>query len=221
MPHVYIGEGDGLLERLDSHAKNRDFWTYCVAFTSKDQNLNKAHVQHLEARLIELAREAKRSELENGNVPQLPSLSEADRADAEQYLSDMLLCLPIVGITFLEKSRNQEDTNQALLLTAGGIKASGYEAADGFVVLSNSQAAKNEAPSIPPYLSKLRTVLLSQEILKDMGSTYQLVQDYVFSSPSTASGVLLGRSSNGRSEWKDSGGRSLREIQEEAVISSN
>ena len=59
---------------LDSHAKNKDFWTHGVAFTSKDQSLNKAHVQPLEARLVQLATEAKRCELDNANIPQVPSL---------------------------------------------------------------------------------------------------------------------------------------------------
>ena len=84
-----MGEGDVLLPRLDSHAKSKDFWTHGVAFTSKDQSLNKAHVQHLEARLVRLAAEAKRCELDNANVLQMPSLSDADMADAELYLADM------------------------------------------------------------------------------------------------------------------------------------
>jgi hypothetical protein len=33
----------------------------------------------------------------------------------------------------------------------------------------------------------------------------------------TAAAVMLGRSSNGRAEWKDSAGRSLRQIQEAAA----
>ena len=55
------------------------------------------------------------------------------------------------------------------------------------------------------------------EFLEDTGTMYRMVQDYVFGSPSTAAGVLLGRSSNGRTEWKDGNGRSLKSIQEESV----
>jgi Domain of unknown function (DUF4357) len=39
-------------------------------------------------------------------------------------------------------------------------------------------------------------------------------QDYSFSSPSTAAAVVLGRSANGRVEWKAADGRTLKEIQE-------
>ena len=45
---VYIGETDDLPGRLDSHNKNKDFWNRVIVFTSKDANLNKAHIRHLE-----------------------------------------------------------------------------------------------------------------------------------------------------------------------------
>ena len=76
-----------------------------------------------------------------------------------------------------------------------------------------SQAVKNEVASIPTYLSDLRKALLNQGIFEDTGTAYRLAQDYIFTSPSTAAGVLLGRASNGRTEWKDAETRSLKEIQ--------
>jgi hypothetical protein len=60
MPRVYVGEGDPVGDRLAQHEKNKDFWSRVVFFTSKDEKLNKAHVQYLESRLTSLAREAKR-----------------------------------------------------------------------------------------------------------------------------------------------------------------
>jgi hypothetical protein len=42
-------------------------------------------------------------------------------------------------------------------------------------------------------------------------------QDYLFNSPSTAAGVVQGRSANGRIDWKDNSGRTLREFQEEKM----
>ena len=61
---VYIGETDDLPGRLDHHTKNKDFWNRVIVFTSKDANLNKAHIRHLECRLIGLANAANRAELE-------------------------------------------------------------------------------------------------------------------------------------------------------------
>jgi hypothetical protein len=215
LPRAYVGEGDGVLARLDQHAKNKDFWTHAAVFTSKDQNLNKAHVQYLEARLVKLASEAKRCELDNGNVPQLPALSEADAADAEGFLDDMLLCLPVVGVNLFEKARAAAGRGRDLLLKAKGIEARGIDSPEGFVVRAGSSAVKAEVPSILPYLVELRRALVAKGVLVDAGETYRLAQDYTFNSPSTAAGVLLGRSSNGRVDWKDAKGRSLKQIQEE------
>ena len=214
LSRVYIGEGTEVVSRLDSHAKKKDFWTYGTVFTSKDQNLNKAHIQYLEARLLRLAYEAKRCELDNANVPQLPSLADADAADAELYLDDMLLCLPVVGVRFFQKPAAQTQATKSLFLEWKGIKAGGYEDSDGFVVRSGSQAVKDEVPSIHAYLSDLRSALKDGDVLVDEGDFYRVAQDYPFSSPSAAASVLLGSNRNGRTDWKDVKGRTLKELQE-------
>ena len=172
---------------------------------------------NLEARLVRLADETKRCELDNGNVPTVPSLSDADTADAESYLADVLLCLPLMGVSFFEKPKSPTRSTRDLFLNAKGIRARAFEHVAGFVVRADSQAVKNEVSSIHGYISELRSVLLNQGILKDAGANYRLAQDYTFPSPSTASGVLLGRSSNGRKEWKDTNGRSLKDIQDAQV----
>ncbi len=214
LPRLYVGEGDAVLPRLDQHAKQKDFWTHAVVFTSKDQNLNKAHVQYLEARLVQLAKDAKRAELDNGNVPQLPALSEADAADAEAFLLDLLLCLPLMGAPFFEQTLPKPAKGRELLLKAKGIEARGMDTAEGFVVRAGSQAVKEEVPSIHAYLVELRKTLLAQGVLVPDGPVWRMTQDYAFNSPSTAAGVLLGRSANGRMEWRDAKGRTLKEVQE-------
>jgi hypothetical protein len=207
-----------VLFRLDQHAKTKDFWTHAVVFTSKDQSLNKAHVQHLESRLVALATEAKRSDIDNGNTPQLPALSEADVADAEGFLADVLLCLPVVGVSLFEKAKAAASTKGGdLLLRAKGIDAHAIDNPEGFVVRAGSTAVKTETASIHVYLAELRRALVDKGVLVDAGELYRLTQDYTFNSPSTAAGVLLGRAANGRTEWKDAQGRTLKELQEAAV----
>lgn len=217
LPRLYVGEGDPVLPRLEQHAKQKDFWTHAVSFTSKDQNLNKAHVQYLEARLVALAVEAKRAEVDNGNVPQLPALSDADAADAEAFLADLLLCLPLVGVNLFERARADAAKEVELFLKAKGISARGLDSSEGFIVRAGSQAVIEEVPSIHGFLSGLRKALVAQGVLVPDGKVYRLTQDYAFNSPSTAAGVLLGRNSNGRTQWKDANGRTLKQIQEEAI----
>ncbi|MEN2992545.1 MAG: GIY-YIG nuclease family protein [Bacteroidia bacterium] len=214
LPRVYIGQSDDVIQRIDQQERQKDFWTHAVVFTSKDLNLNKAHVQYLEARLAALASEAKRAELENKSAPQVPSLSEADQADAEAFLQDILLCLPLVGATFFEKAKPGPKSAKDLFIKAKGIEARGVDDIGGFIVRAGSQAVKEEAPSLSAYLRDMRTTLIQQEVLIDKGGYYEFVQDYIFNSPSTAAGVILGRSANGRIEWKDASGRTLKEIQE-------
>lgn len=102
LPRIYVGEGDGLRERIDQHADKKAFWTWAVAFTGA---LNKAHVQWLEHRLLTLAKHAGQSVLENGNTPQAPYLSEHELADVAGFLEQVLRILPLVRLRAFEKPR--------------------------------------------------------------------------------------------------------------------
>lgn len=59
----------------------------------------------------------------------------------------------------------------------------------------------------------LRQELIGNGVLERDDDHYRFTQDFVFSSPSTAAAVALGRSANGRVEWKDGRGRTLKELQ--------
>ncbi len=213
LPLVYIGEGDPVWSRLEQHMAKKDFWTSLIFFSSKDENLNKAHAKYLEARLLQLARDAKRCDLDNANQPVLPSLSEADGADADTFLNEMLLCLPVLGLSIFEAPTGLPPQAKLLYLTAKGLEAQGYESRDGFVVLAGSRASGTEAPSIHRYLSQLRRGLAQNGVLSQEGSHFSLSQDYEFSCPSTAAGVMLGRSANGREMWRDDQGKTLKQPQ--------
>jgi hypothetical protein len=218
LPRLYVGEGDPIRPRLEQHAAKKDFWTSCIAFTSKDENLNKAHVQYLEARLVALATQAKRCVLDNGNVPQLPSLSEADAADAEGFLAEMMLCFPVLGVGAFSAGSPGAQGGLELALRARGVEARGRETPQGFVVSSGSQAVPSEVPSCHAYFKELRAALMQNGVLKPSVGGYTFTQDYLFSSPSTAAGVVLGRNANGRTEWKASDGRTLKAIQDAEAL---
>ena len=49
----------------------------------------------------------------------------------------------------------------------------------------------------------------------------ELLQDYEFKSPSQAAGLLLARSANGRLDWKDAAGITLKEHQERAAAAAS
>jgi len=216
---LYVGEGDPVLDRLKGHYAGKDFWTRAVFFVAGMEHLNKAHVQFLEAQLVARARAAKRMPLDNGNIPTEPTLSEADRAYTNVFLDNMLGILPLLGIDAFEQSPGTASTSQTTLLTCQGkgVIATGYDTPQGFVVKSGSFAASEEARSLSAYfpnLSKLRSELLSRGVLMSESNRLRFAQDYTFNSPSQASSVVLANSSNGRVDWKDSSGRTLKELQE-------
>ena len=215
---VYVGEADVLRKRLDQHQVNKDFWTRAVAFTSKDQNLNKAHVRYLESRLLRLATEAGRSEIDIGNVPGAPSLSEADAADMDAFLDEMLALFPVLDVDAFEHA---EEAPPAERLWASGpqAQAEGVETPDGFQVFAGSLARASTVPSIQAYMLQIRNHLLAEGVLVEEGESLRFMRDYVFNSSSTAAGVVLGRNANGRLEWKDDQGRTLRDIAAAEVAS--
>jgi len=214
---LYIGEGDPVRPRLESHYAQKDFWNRAVCFVAAPGQLNKAHVQFLESQLIQLAKAAKRLPLDNANQPTEPSLSEADRADMQVFLENMLGMLPVLGIHAFEQAAALPSVAVAVLTCKGkGVVASGFEATQGFVVKAGSQAVGKSVPSMEQHvrsLFDLRQELIQNGVLQPDGDRYRFAQDFVFSSPSTAAAVVLGRSANGRIEWKDANGKALKEIQ--------
>ncbi len=219
LPRIYVGEGDPIGPRLEQHAVKKDFWITAIAFTSnsKDAKLNKAHVQYLEARLVKLAAKAKRCVLDNGNEPQLPSLSESDQADAEGFFDAMMLCFPVLGLDVFTEMVTASKSDPVLHLQSKGIAAQGTASAQGFVVHKGSRAVKATQPSCQACFRQLRDGLIGNGVLKLDRDGYVYTQDYPFSSPSTAAGVTLGRAANGRTAWKTKDGRTLKELQDGEV----
>jgi hypothetical protein len=43
LPTLYIGEGDAVRERIDSHAQTKEFWEHGYAFTTSNNGLNTNH----------------------------------------------------------------------------------------------------------------------------------------------------------------------------------
>jgi hypothetical protein len=218
LSRIYIGEADVLRDRLKQHAKQKDFWTRFVAFTSTDENLNKAHVRYLESRLVALANAANQWEIENHAVPAERPLSEADRADAEWFLGEMLVIYPILGVDAFESAaeeRTGTGVGEVLILTQSGAEGKGRETKDGFVVLAGSRARASETKSIHNFLHELRKQLLGKGVLVPDSDHLLFTQDFRFTSPSTAAGVLTGRAANGRLAWKTAEGKTLKAIQSE------
>lgn len=217
---IYVGEGDDVLKRLESHqsSDSKDFWNDTIVFTSKDGALNKAHARYLESRLVALATEAKRAELVNGTNPQAPPLSERDTAEAEGFLREMLIILPVLGLDAFERAvdvaTSVDIPRVRFRLDERGGRGDGEERSEGFIVFAGATASATETQSCPDSIRRLRSTLRSKGVLCEQAEgELRLAEDYVFSSPSNAAGVLCGASMNGRTHWIAPDGRTLKNHQ--------
>lgn len=211
---VYIGEAENIFNRLKQHLSGKDFWTECIVFISKDDNLNKAHIKYLENHLYILAKQSKRYEVINSNVPTEASISEMDCAEMDEFIDNMRLILGVLGHKLLEPSiKRKSDEKEILyiLQERSGIKASGKPISEGFAVLKGSKVADNVATSLS------KSVLNKRQLLFDKGvvdENLTFTQDWAFTSPSLAAAIVVGYSINGRNAWKNKEGISLKEIEE-------
>lgn len=221
---IYIGEAENIKNRIKQHLQNskKDF-VEMLFFISKDDLLTKTQIKYLESRIVQLANDSKAAEIENGNIPSLPTLHEADKSDMEYFLDQMKLILPVMGFRFLISSVvkhsgneiSQQNQEKLLLkINSNKINASMYINDQGFIVEKGSQAKKILSKSCTITYRKLRQKLLDTQILKDNGEYYEFVEDTIFSSASAASNMILGRNSNGYTEWISENGIPLKNLEE-------
>ena len=135
LPTLYIGEGDAVDSRIESHAQTKEFWEQAYVFTTSNNGLNKAHVRWLERELVQQAKKAGRSKLDNGTAPPEPPLSEAERADSRAFLREILQVLPIMGLRAFEETRPVATPRVPVVRSPAGDMVPAAEANSGDVVV--------------------------------------------------------------------------------------
>lgn len=220
---VYVGEADDVWARLQSHDSKKDFWTWVIVFVSKDENLTKAHVRWLEAKLVRDIRDAKRADTENDNAPGGGHLPEADTADMETFLENIRLLLPTLGADVLGTASAGGERGIRLELKWEDAKAECYVQEGQFVVTKGSTARVNEVASLGEGYRDLRRKLREEGVLAQGGNgLLHFTLNYPFDSPSAAAAMVTGTGLNGRVAWKLKGqGVSYKEWQEHQVGTEN
>ena len=219
-PLAYIGEAEDIGKRLRDHVSAKDWWTSAVLITTAGDGLHKAHVKYLESRLVQIAREIGSVQLDNGNAPPRPSLSEAHIANMEVFLDTLLLVLPAIRIDmFLSKKRpaKPKPQEQTTLSTPAfelasdrlGLKASAFLDGAEFIVeagsISRAEWVGSEAHDISYRM--LREKLSREGVLVAEGDHARFTENYAFRSPSAAAAVVTGRPASGPAEWRVKGTR--------------
>ena len=214
---VYIGEAEKIFSRLKQHLQDSSYWNDCIVVLSKDNILNKAHAKYLEHSFYQLAIKAERAVITNATIPTRSSVSEYDEAMLQEFINRAKLLVNTLGYkTFetLEESAVKKE-NQSVTFAihaARNADATGIIVTDGFAVLKNSKIADSTVPSMSPSLINLRNELIQKNIIDP--STLRFTRDYIFTSPSLAAATVLGRNANGRTEWKTSDHKTIKDIEE-------
>ena len=217
---IYIGEAENIRNRIRQHINDphKEF-NELIFFISKDELLTKTQIKYLESRLIQIAVDAKTAQIENNTAPSTPTLHEADISDMEYFLEQIKLILPLMGFRFLisstvanaEKNISQQEI--IYQINTSSYKAKMIETDMGYIVLKGSEAKKELSNSCTETYRNMRRKLVETNVLSTQGDKLIFNEDAVFNSASSASNMVLGRNSNGHTEWVTADGKSFREIQ--------
>ena len=101
------------------------------------------------------------------------------------------------------------------LIRTSSFKAKMYESDQGYIVEKGSEAKKELSVSCTETYRNLRRKLLETEIMIEKGGKLEFAEDAIFSSPSAAANMVLGRNSNGFTEWITENGKTFKQIQDE------
>ena len=232
-PRAYIGEAEDIGARIRNHDTKQDWWTAAILVTTSANNLNKAHVKYLEARLVEEAVRIGLVNLSNGNTPPRSSLSEAAQSNMEAFLENLLMVLPAIRIDFfLERRRPSrsvpqhqpalrvEDHTFELRTPKHGLTAQAKLNDGEFIVQAGSKARLSWEGTPTHAYRRLFDELVASGILEIQGRYRVFTENYAFKSPSAAGAVINGRATNGQEAWRVSGNtaKSYREWEEENLI---
>lgn len=222
---LYIGESENISNRLQSHAcnVNKNWFEDFIIFTSKKGDLNKAHVKYLEAVFIEMAREILttidlKNDL-NSNAKKDGKLQTFDLAKAEGFKEQMIFVLNNLNlINFVDNI----DNNTVLSLKIFNVKlkrknkdkrAKLVILDNGYRLLKGSYLERETKNSFSADAKDKRNELIHKGLIIEKDNLYFTTEDIFFKSPSAAGVFVLGRSSNGRTEWRLEDGTSLNEFE--------
>ncbi len=158
---------------------------------------------------------------DNGTSPagQRRRLPEADLANMEQFLANLKIILPVVGLDLLKpQPRAVAQVNTPVeqrtvsdvkfeIRHKSGIYANAVEEDGEFIVLEGSRALTDQGYVMQSYAALKQNLVSTGVLVPAQDGRLTFAKPYSFSSPSAAAAVVLDRNSNGRTEWKVKGSK--------------
>lgn len=216
---VYIGQagirknGEGILNRLQEHNRNpkKDYWTEAIAITTSNDSLGPTEISYLEHRFCQIAKDANRYDVKNGNDPTPGNPSEEKQSELEEFIDYAKVIIGTLGhkvfVPLIVIDDNQKTDSVEFFCRRSGVNAVGVRTADGFVVKKGSTISDKTTKSCPEYTIKKR-----QQYKSQIDENFVLQEDMLFNTPSGAASFVCGASTNGNIEWKTAGGTTLKEL---------
>lgn len=215
---VYIGQagarknGKGLLLRIQEPHASIDYWTEAVMFTTTNNSFGPTEISYLENRFCNMAVQSGRYVVKNGNDPNLGNITEETESELEEFIDYAKIVMGTLGHKVFEPfvpSSEAEDAEPVLYLEYGKGRASGKRTSDGFVIFKGSAVNPSLTKSCPE-----RTIKDRKKYANKINKNGVLISDILLSSPSSAAGFVGGASLSGNALWKDSNGKTLKELLE-------
>ena len=229
---AYIGQagarknGEGILNRLQEHKRNpeKDYWTEAVVFTTSNNSLGATEISYLENRFCNMALEANRYEIKNGNDPTPGNITEEKESEMEEFIDYAKVIMGTLGHKLFEPlgkpvlNVDEPKINDAVqravdlhlvrnIKTVGKIEADVVQTAECFVVLQGSHIASIDDDTIPAVIKERRKKA-------NVDENGILQEDMLFTSPSYAAMFVIGKSANGLTSWKTLDGKTLKSLEE-------
>lgn len=223
---VYVGQagerknGEGILYRLQEHKRNpdKDYWTEAIVYTTANNSFGPTEISYLENRFCNLAVNAKRYTVKNGNEPSLGHITEEKECELEEFIEFAQIVMGTLGHKVfipvqggpVSQVDNTNDTvvEQVLKLKHSKVSATGKRTSDGFVLLKGSRIALKPTPSCPGTIQNLR-----KKHAEKITADGTVTEDIGFSSPSAAAGFAVYASINGMTAWITEDGKSLKQLE--------
>lgn len=233
---AYVGEAEDVFERIKKHVQEKEFWNEVIAFTSKDDNLTKAHVRYLESQLHAMATKAGRYSVENSNTPQQATLPRGDQDAMREFVEYVRILLGVFGHRLLEPlaptptappaigtstapDPSMDPQRESVLspifhLRVSNITAQAVRGDEGLVVLAGSEASQENLDSLSVGYRAHKERMIAEGVLETTGSKLRFARDYPFSSPSQAAAIIVGYAINGRDAWRTQVGTTYKQFEE-------
>jgi Domain of unknown function (DUF4357) len=183
--------------------------------------MTQTHALFLEWFAIGQAMQAGRYSLENGNAgarPHTPAPLEADCHEIRETAATLLATLGQPIFEPLTNAAIGKEDKGLFYCKGAGADAVGEYTTESFVVLNGSRARSDGIELNDTAATKMRGVLMAQGVLRMHEGFLTFTNDYLFKSPSAASGTVLARASKGWIEWKTAQGQTLDEVKRQVVV---